>query len=31
MFRIHPRHIASWGIDTGSFAPSNSRSIPSKR
>jgi len=27
MIRIKPTHIASWGIDSGSFAPSNSRSV----
>ena len=26
-FRIKPTHIASWGIDTESFAPANSRNV----
>ncbi len=26
-FRIKPTHIASWGIDSGSYAPSNSRNV----
>ena len=27
MFRLHPTRIASWGIDTGPYAPANARSI----
>ncbi len=30
MFRLKPLHIASWGIDTGSFKPAMSRSVNSR-
>ena len=27
MFRLKPKHVASWGIDTGSFEPATSRDV----
>lgn len=27
MFRLKPAHVASWGIDTGSFEPATSRDV----